>query len=88
MLFITIATWEPEKREQIVKRRQQGPMVPEGVKLIGQWSDIGGGRAFSLFETDDPKLMMPASYAWNDIVRIEVVPVIEAEEVMKFIASV
>ena len=63
-------------------------MVPEGVKMIGQWTALGGGRAFSLFQTDDPMHMMAASYTWSDLASIEVVPVIEAEEVMKLIASV
>ena len=87
MVFISMGTWEPEKREEVQNRAQQGITVVEGVKLIGAWSDISGGRSFGLFETDDPKLLMAQNQRWNDIMDIEIVPVVQLEEALKVIAS-
>ena len=84
MLFMTIYTYEPGQRNEIVKRRlEKKTVVPEGVKVIGEWSYIGGGRGFMVFEAQDPKVLMATTLAWSDLMEIESVPVIQAEEAMK-----
>ena len=86
MLFMTIYTYEPEKREAVIKRRaEKGTMAPPGMKIVGEWSDITGGRVFRLVEVDDPRVMLGASAAWADLGKIESVPVMETEEVMKLV---
>ena len=54
MLFMTILTWEPEKRDAVIKRTAEKGTVTAG-KIIGQWGAIAGGRAFRVVELDDPK---------------------------------
>ena len=40
MLFMTIYTYEPEKREAVIKRRaEKGAISPPGMKIVGEWSD-------------------------------------------------
>jgi hypothetical protein len=52
---MSVYTYEPTQREEIIKRRlEEGLSTPEGIKLIGQWSNASGGRVFTLFEADDP----------------------------------
>ena len=86
MLFMTIYTYEPEKREAVIKRRaEKGAMAPPGMKIVGEWSDITGGRVFRLVEVDDPRVMLGASAAWADLGKIETVPVMQTEEVMKLL---
>ncbi len=88
MLFMTIYTYEPEKREAVLKRRvEKGTMAPPGMKIVGEWSDITGGRVFRLVEVDDPRVMLGASAAWADLGKIESVPVMETEEVMKLVSG-
>ena len=86
MLFMSILTWKPSKRNEIVKRRLQIGISKE-IKVIGTWTDLNGGRNFTLFEVADPKFMLAASLAWNDLVKIESIPVMEAEEVIKLAKS-
>jgi len=81
MLFMSIFTYEPEKRDEVIKRRaEKGAMIPEGMKVLGEWSDTSGGRVFRLVEMDDPKVGLAASLAWSDLGKIEIVPVMATEE--------
>ena len=84
MLFMSIYTFEPGKRNEIIKRRtERGTALREGVKVIGEWADLGGGRGFLLIEAEDPKVLMAGTLAWSDLMEIQSVPVIQTEEVMK-----
>lgn len=87
MLFMAIATYEPEKRNEIIKRRQEREAIepPKGAKLIGEWNVIGGGKVFRLIDVEDPKAGFAAALAWSDLCKIEIIPVIETEEAMKLI---
>ena len=40
---MAIATYEPEKRNEIIKRRQERGAIepPKGAKFIGEWNVIG-----------------------------------------------
>lgn len=84
MLFMSIYSFEPAKRNEIIKRRmEKGTGLREGVKVIGEWTDLGGGRGFLLIEAEDPKVLMAGTLAWSDLMEIQSVPVIQTEEVMK-----
>ena len=83
---MTIYTYEPGQRNEIVKRRlERGTVVSEGVKVIGEWSYIGGGRGFMVLEAQDPKIIMATTLAWSDLIKFETLPVMETEEVMELI---
>ena len=84
MLFMIIFNYEPQNRDEIVKRRmEKGALIPEGVKTIGEWTGIGGGRVFRIAEATDPAAMMQGVMAWGDLGRVEVIPVMDSESVMK-----
>lgn len=86
MLFMAIFTYDPEKRDAVIKRRaEEGPLTT--AKIIGEWGAIGGGRVFRVVEVDDPKVMLAASMAWGDLGKVELVPVMASEEVIKAAAS-
>jgi hypothetical protein len=86
MLFMTIYTYESKEREAVIKRRAaKGDMVPQGMKLIGEWSYLGGCRVFRLIEASDPRAMLGATASWADLGKIEIFPVMETEEVMKLL---
>ena len=88
MLFMTIYTYDPKDREAVIKRRaEKGAMAPPGMKIVGEWSGLTGGRVFRLVEVDDARVMLGATAAWAELGRIESIPVIETEEVMKLFAS-
>ena len=80
---MSIYTWEPEKTEEVFKRRAR-KWFPEGVKIIGQWTDLASNRTFTLWEAD-AKSTTRFSHAWSDAGKSEIIPVMETEEYMKLI---
>lgn len=86
MLFMSVYTYEPAQRAEILERRGEGLSIPEGTKLVGQWSYVSGGRTFTLFEADNALTMAQLSHRWNDLGKIEVFPVIDTDELMKAMA--
>ena len=90
MLYMTIITWDPDKRDAVIERVKKIGFEHEGMKVIGNWVDVVGGRSFQLCDVPrdiDPVLSLKANLAWNDLVRIEDVPVMEATEMMKLMES-
>ena len=88
MLFMTVYTYKPSNRDAVIKRRlEKGAMTTEGLKVLGEWSYVGSGRVFRLFEADDPAAAFKGSYAWSDLGIIETYPVMETEAIMKMVAG-
>ena len=86
MLLMDILTWEPAKGAEVIKRRGE-EKIPQGIKIIGEWIDLGGGRAFRLVEVADPKLLFAMTSFWIGFGKKELVPVMEGEEAMKLMPS-
>jgi hypothetical protein len=81
MLFISMYSWDIEKRDEIIKRRlERGIMAPEGVKVLGEWTAVSRNVGFTLFEAEDPKLITQFNLAWNDILKIDLLLVLETEK--------
>ena len=86
--YMNILTWDPEKRDAVIERVKKTGFGHEGIKVIGTWADVNGGRCFQLSEEPaDPMLGLKANFAWNDLLKIETVPVIEAAELIKLLES-
>jgi hypothetical protein len=88
MLYMTVYTFGLEKRDEVTRRRaENGPMVPRGMKVLGEWTSIEGGRVFRLVEAGDPGALFAATYAWSDLGKVEHVPVMETEEALRLITG-
>jgi len=84
MLFMIIYTWEPEKRNAVIKRRiEKGPLFSGEAKVIGEWSAMAGGRIFRLVEINDALAALAASRAWTDLGKTDMIPVIVTEDALK-----
>jgi hypothetical protein len=84
MLFMTIFNYEPEMRNEVLKRRlEKGPLVPGGMKILGEWSAIAGGKVFRLVDVSDPAAAIAGFRAWTDLGKGEAIPVIETEALLK-----
>ncbi len=84
MLFMTIFTYQPERRNEVIKRRlEKGALVPQGMEVLGEWSDIGGGRVFRLVRVENPVAAVAAAGAWSDLGKYEIVPVMDSEEALR-----
>ena len=79
MLFLNIYKYKEGKRDEIIKRRLEiGTGVPEGTKMIGEWTNLSGSGGYMIFETDKPDYAW--TMAWNDLLDMEVIPVLDTEK--------
>ena len=84
MLFMTIGTYDIDRRDEIIKRRlQKGRMTPKGMKVLGEWSTFGGCKMFILAELSDPQVALQSTVPWSDLMKFEIIPVMDTEQVMK-----
>jgi hypothetical protein len=89
MLFMTVYSWEPGKRDEVAKRSplNEDAALPKGIKSLGQWSVIGNNRGFRLLDVEDPEAMYKGAREWTDLFNVEYFPVLETAEVLKIISS-
>jgi len=88
MLFMTVYTYPPAQRNEVIKRRlEKGPAVPEGIKILGEWSYVGSGRVFRLIDAADAAAAFKGSHVWSDLGSIETYPVMETDAIMAAIAA-
>jgi hypothetical protein len=66
--------------ERFAKR---GRMMPDGLKYVNSWIEVGMDRCFQVMETEDPILLQEWIKNWNDLVDFEVVPVVTSAEMVK-----
>jgi hypothetical protein len=79
MLFLNTYYYKEGKREEIIERRlANGTGIPEGTKLIGEWSRLDGSGGFMLYEQDKPDYAW--TMMWNDLLDIEIIPVLDTEK--------
>lgn len=81
MKFISIATWESQQRDDYAsKRMEKGRMAPEGIKVLGEWLDVSGGRQIILYEANSAMNCFNWANRWNKIVTVETFPVLEVKD--------
>ena len=86
MLYMNILTWAPDKRDAVIERVKKIGMEHEGIKVIGTWVDVNGGRCFQMSEEPaDPKYNLKANFAWNDLLHIETIRIMKAEEFLNLL---
>lgn len=86
MLFMSIFTFPPDKRDAVIRRRaEKGPMSRG--KILAEWITIGGGRVFGVIEVDNPSLMLQAVQAWSDLGQTDLIPIMTLEDATKVISG-
>jgi len=84
MLFMSIITFDAANREAIVKQHAlRESILPGGVQMRMEVVDLSKNRVYRIFEVTDPKAILEANLAWNDLARIDTFPVMETEEVLE-----
>ncbi len=56
-------------------------------KIIGEWGCIAGGRVFRVVDIDDPNAMLAAVMAWSDLGKVELIPIMTSEDVIKLAST-
>ena len=85
MKFIIMFSWAADgkvQREGIERfAKTGGGLPPKGVTLLGRWTraDFSGG--FDLIESDDVQAMTEFALGWSDLMKLEMIPVIEDEQI-------
>ena len=83
MLFMNIYTFEPGQRDAIIKRRmEKGTLLSKGVKVVGEWTDLGGGRGFMICEANDLKAIMTSVMVWDDLLKADIIPLLDTTEIL------
>ena len=88
MLFMVIERFKNHDAVPVYERfREQGRMMPEGLKYVESWTEAGFGRCFQLMECDDTRLFEQWMACWEDLVDFEIVPVVSSKEAAAAIAQ-
>lgn len=87
MLFMVIERYKDGKAAEVYRRfREQGRMMPEGLRYVESWVEADFGRCFQLMECDDEGLFQTWVARWQDLVDFEIVPVVGSKEAAEIMA--
>lgn len=87
MLFMVIERFRNRDAVSVYRRyREQGRMMPEGLRYVESWVEHNFDRCFQLMECDDPRLFREWTIHWQDLVEFEIVPVVTSKEAAESIA--
>lgn len=88
MLFMVIERFKDRDPVPVYQRyREQGRMMPDGLKYLDSWVEPNYNRCFQLMECDDPRLFKQWTDQWQDLVDFEIVSVITSKEAAAAVAS-
>ncbi len=81
MLFMVIERFRNRDAKAVYRRfRDDGRMMPDGLRYVGSWIEVNFERCFQLMECDDARLLQQWIVSWTDLIEFEVVPVATSEE--------
>ncbi len=87
MLFMVIEKFKNRDALAIYRRlRDQGRMMPDGLKYVSSWIEANFDRCFQLMECDDPRLFQQWVIRWRDLMDFEIVPVVSSKDTMETIS--
>lgn len=88
MLFMVIEHFKGRDPAPVYRRvTDRGRLMPEGLKYVNSWIEVGMNRCFQVMETDDPILLQEWIKNWGDLVDFEVVPVVTSAEMVELYKS-
>jgi len=50
---------------------------PQGVKVIGRWHSVVGGRGVTVYEANDAQLIAQWAQQWSDVISFEIYAAID-----------
>jgi hypothetical protein len=86
MLFMVIERFKNRDAVAVYRRfREQGRMMPDGLRYVESWIESNFDRCFQLMECDDPRLFQEWILQWRDLMEFEIIPVVPSKEVLEVI---
>ena len=88
MLFMIIERFKDHDMLPIYKRvRDEGRMLPEGLRYVDSWVEPNFSRCFQVMECDDLRLFQEWALKWRGWgVELEIVPVVSSKETRDVVA--
>jgi Domain of unknown function (DUF3303) len=88
MLFMIIERFKDNDMLPIYRRvRDEGRMLPEGLKYVDSWIEPNFSRCFQLMECDDLRLFQEWTLKWRGTgATFEIVPVVPSKETRDLVA--
>jgi hypothetical protein len=84
MIFVNIFSYPPQNRDALQARfKATGGKPPEGIKMIGRWHGIGGGKGVVVCEADDPVALGKWAQEWSDLMSMEIYPAVDDQGALK-----
>jgi len=83
MLFMAIFQYDPADRDEVIEQRFKNVPESSGVKILGEWFDLSGHRAFCLFDAEDETHLVTAIFPWSRLGVVEIVPVMDLGKALK-----
>ena len=81
MLFVVIENFRGGDPLPVYRRfRDQGRMVPDGVRFVDSWVTDDLRRCFQVMECDDRARLDAWIGQWSDLVEFEVIPVMTSAQ--------
>jgi hypothetical protein len=89
MLLLEILTFKPENSMELFQRwnEMENQVYPEGLKVVNQWFDAGGGCVITLFDVETVRDYVAYNSRFVDLCQVDAFPVIEASEFKLFISK-
>ena len=87
MILVTIYSYPPENREAVQARfkESKGDPPPAGIKLLGRWFAVGGGKGVHACECNDPIAFAKWAQKWSDLINIEIYPALDDKGAAKLL---
>lgn len=87
-LYMVIEHFKNGDAAPVYRRfRQNGRMLPDGLRYVSSWVDEKFERCYQLMETHAPALLDDWMAAWNDLVDFEVYAVLTSTEAAEALAT-
>jgi len=88
MLFMIIERFKDNDVLPIYKRlRDEGRMIPEGLKYVDSWIEPNFSRCFQLMECEDVRLLQKWILRWRGSgTSFEIVPVVSSKDTQEIVA--
>jgi hypothetical protein len=89
MLFMVIERFKNRDAVAVYRRfREQGRMMPDGLRYVDSWIESNFDRCFQLMECDDPRLFQGWILQWRDLMEFEIISVVPSKDVLDIITPV
>jgi len=87
MLYMVIEHFKEGAVQEIYRRlREKGRMMPDGLKYVSSWIDMGLTVCYQLMETDDTASFPRWIENWDDLMDFKIVPVRDSNETAGIVA--